>query len=92
LPKSVKAFANFSIFSYIYGVSAVEIIEQIRCLPVEEREKVLDFSRLNLASGQLTGEELVALGEKMIAADDPAEIKRIEDEMVSGSYGEVPHA
>jgi hypothetical protein len=73
-------------------MSAAEIIEQIRRLPAEERERVRNFTRLNLAPGQLTGEELAALGERMIATEDPAEAKRLEDEMVRGFYGEIPHA
>jgi hypothetical protein len=73
-------------------VSAAEIIEQIRRLPAEEREKVRNFVRLDLPPGQITGEEIAALGEKMISTKDPAEAKRLEDEMVRGFYGSVPHA
>ena len=73
-------------------MSAAEIIEQIKRLPAEEREKVRNFVRLDLLPGQLTGEELAALGERMISTKDPAEAKRLEDEMVRGFYGSVPHA
>jgi hypothetical protein len=73
-------------------MSAAEIIEQIKRLPAEEREKVRDFVRLDLPPGQLTGEELAALGEKMISTNDPAEAKRLEDELVRGFYGSVRHA
>lgn len=48
--------------------------------------------RLDAPPGQLTGEELAALGEKMISTKDPAEAKRLEEEMVRGFYGSVPHA
>ncbi len=73
-------------------MSAVEIIEQIRKLPAEEREKVRDFVRFDLAARQLTGEEIAALGQRMIATPDAAEAKRLEDEIVRGFYGDVPHA
>ena len=73
-------------------MSAAEIIEQIRRLPAEERDKVRDFVRLDLPPGQLTGGELAALGEKMISTKDPAEAKQLEEEMVRGFYGSVPHA
>ena len=63
-------------------MSAAEIIEQIKRLPAEEREKVRNFVRLDLPPGQLPGEELAALGEKMISTKDPAEAKRLEDELV----------
>jgi hypothetical protein len=73
-------------------MSATEIIEHIRRLPPEEREKVREFTRLNLAPGQLTGEEIAALGERMLATEDSAEARRLEDQIVRGFYGEVPHA
>ena len=73
-------------------MSAAEIIEQIKQLPQEEREKVTKFARENLDEGQLPGEEIGKLVQKMIDAKDPAEAKRLEDEIVRGFYGNVPHA
>jgi hypothetical protein len=73
-------------------MSALEIIKEIRQLPDEEQAKVKNFVRENLESGQLSGVELTALAQKMVDAKDPAEAKRLEDEIVRGFYGSVPHA
>jgi hypothetical protein len=73
-------------------VSAAEIIEQINRLPPEEREKVRNFARERLDDGQLPSEQIGVLVQKMIDANDPAEAKRIEDEIVRGFYGKIPHA
>ncbi|HUS36967.1 MAG TPA: hypothetical protein VM680_16600 [Verrucomicrobiae bacterium] len=73
-------------------MSAAEIIEQIKRLPPEERERVRNFARENLDDGQLPAEEIGKLVQKMIDAKDPVEAKRLEDEIVRGFYGNVPHA
>ena len=73
-------------------MSALEIIKEIRQLPNDEQEKVKKFIRENLGPGQLSGEEIGALAQKMADAKDPAEAKRLEDEIVRGFYGDVPHA
>ena len=73
-------------------MSAAEIIEQIKQLPEEERAKVAKFTRENLENGQLPGEEIGKLVQKMIDAKNPTEAKRLEDEIVRGFYGNVPHA
>jgi len=39
-------------------VSATEIIEQIKRLPPDERERVRNFARENLEPGQLPSDEL----------------------------------
>ena len=70
-------------------MSAAEIIEQIRQLPEEEREKVKRFTQLNLEPGQLSGQELADLAEKMIRSKDPAEADRLEREIIRGFYGDA---
>lgn len=74
-------------------MSAAEIIEQIRQLPEEEREKVKRFTQLNLEPGQLSGQELAVLAEKMLEAKDLVEADRLEKEIIRGFYGDAgPHA
>jgi hypothetical protein len=68
-----------------------EIIEEIKRLPSEEREKVMNFAR-RLEPGQLSAEEIGDLVQKMINTNDPAEAKRLEEEIVTGFYGDGPHA
>jgi hypothetical protein len=77
---------------YSSNVSAAEIIEQINRLSPDDRERVRKFARERLDEGQLPSEEVGKLVQKMIDADDPAEAKRIEDEIVRGFYGNMPHA
>jgi hypothetical protein len=73
-------------------MSAAEIIEEIKRLPPDEREKVRNFARTKLEPGQLSGAEIAALAQKMADATDPAEAKHLEDELVRGFYGNIPHA
>ena len=73
-------------------MSAAEIIEQIKRLPPDEREKVCNFARERLDAGQLPADQIGVLVQKMIDAKDPAESRRLEDEIVRGFYGNVPHA
>jgi hypothetical protein len=73
-------------------VSAAEIMNQIERLPLDEREKLRNYARERLEPGQLPGRELAILIQKMYDATDPAEKKRLEDEIVRGFYGDAPHA
>jgi hypothetical protein len=70
-------------------MSAAEIIEQIRQLPDDEREKVKRFTQSNLEPGQLSGKELADLAKKMIETSDPAEADRLEKEIIHGFYGDA---
>jgi len=70
-------------------MSAVDIIEQIRRLPEDEREKVKRFVRENLEPGQLSGEELGELSRRMVEAKDPAEAERLKLEIIRGFYGDA---
>jgi hypothetical protein len=74
------------------SLSATEIIEEIKRLPPGERERVRDFARERLDEGQLPAEDIGRLVQKMVNATDPAEKKRLEEEIVKGFYGAMPHA
>lgn len=69
-------------------MTVVEIIKEIETLPAEEKETVLR-SLLQAAPGKkkLSPNELVALADRMVAADDPAEADRLEVEILAGFYG-----
>ena len=73
-------------------MTGLEIIKEIRSLPVAEQEKVKRFILESLEPGQLSGEEIGALVQRMIDSTDSAEAKRLEDEIVRGFYGDGPHA
>jgi hypothetical protein len=72
-------------------MTAPEIIQEIKRLPRDEREKVMNFAR-SLEPGQISAEEIGDLVQKMVDAGDPAEAKKLEEEIVRGFYGSLPHA
>lgn len=69
-------------------MTATEVIEQIENLPREERAKVIEFARSAPKRKALTPDELVQLGERMLAAKNPGEAERLRQELVDGFYGE----
>jgi hypothetical protein len=73
-------------------VTAVEIIEQIKRLPRKEQEQVMEFARQAVEKGPLSPEELGALAQRMVDAQDPAEADRLQQEIVRGFYGPESHA
>jgi hypothetical protein len=81
------ARADYPVF-----MTSGEIIEEIKRLPDEERQKVLEFARANLDGGQLTGKEIAELTRKMVSSRDTAEAARLEEEIIRGFYGAEPHA
>ena len=68
-------------------MTAVEIIKEIESLSPEEKAKVLGFLMQSQEKGRtLSPDELVALADKMVAADfDTAD--RLEAEILRGFYG-----
>ena len=73
-------------------MTAVEIIEEIERLPMEEKNRVIEYAR-NAGEGRtLSPEELGQLAERMVEAMDPAEADRLQEEVVRGFYGGRPHA
>ena len=73
-------------------MTAVEIIEEIRRLPREEQNRVIEFARLAGENPQLSPEELGRLAQRMVEAKDPAEADRLQEEIVRGFYGGQSHA
>ncbi len=73
-------------------MTGVEVIEEIKRLPKEERTKVIEFTR-QLADNQLlTPEELGQLAKRMAETKDPAEADRLQEKIVRGFYGGESHA
>jgi hypothetical protein len=69
-------------------MTASEVIQEIEKLPQEERAKVIEFARNASQQKALTPDELVRLGERMLAADNKEEAERLRQELVRGFYGE----
>ena len=72
-------------------MSSSEVIEEIKRLPVEEREKVIEFAR-NAIPGRLTPEELGQVAKRLSETTDQAEAERLKQQLIRGFYGNVPHA
>jgi hypothetical protein len=69
-------------------VSAAEIIREIERLPSKEKAEVLRvLLRSQPKKSKLSPDELVALADQMIAAQDPEEADRMEAKILAGFYG-----
>jgi len=69
-------------------VTAGEIIKEIARLPLQEKAEVLSvLLRSQAKKSRLSPDELVALADQMVAAQDPAEADRLEAEILAGFYG-----
>jgi hypothetical protein len=73
-------------------VTAVEIIEEIKRLPREEQNRVIEYARQAGQKRLLSPDELGRLAERMVETPDPAEADRLKEEIVRGFYGDEPHA
>ncbi len=69
-------------------MTATAVIEEIKQLPREEQSHVLRFAFELARERQLSGEELAELAQRMAEAEDPAEKKRLREEIHRGFYGE----
>ena len=68
-------------------MSATQVIEAIKELPLEDRLQVLRFARDYETVPKLTPEQLGDLGERLARTTDPGEIDRLEKAMMNGFYG-----
>jgi hypothetical protein len=72
-------------------MTGLEVIEEIKRMPREERQKVLEYARY-AEKEQFSPEELGELTRQMVEAKDPAEAERLKQEIIRGFYGTEPHA
>ena len=69
-------------------MTATTVIEEIKHLPRTEQSRVLHFALELARERQLSGEELAVLAQRMVESEDPAEVKKLRDEIHRGFYGE----
>jgi hypothetical protein len=72
---------------YFAAMTAARVIEEIIHLPLEEQSRVLEFTFELARSRQLSGKQLTALAQRMVDAEDPAEVERLKSEITRGFYG-----
>ena len=73
-------------------MTSVEIIEEIKRLPQDEQNRVIEFVEKTRGKRPLTPDELGELTHRMVETKDPAEADRLQKEIVRGFYGNQPHA
>jgi hypothetical protein len=69
-------------------MNATAVIEEIKQLPRAEQSHVIHFVHELEHQRQLTGKELRVLVEKMVDSKNPAEIKKLRQEIHRGFYGD----
>ncbi|MEI9962181.1 MAG: hypothetical protein WDM76_13925 [Limisphaerales bacterium] len=69
-------------------MTATADIEEIKHLPREEQSRVLQFAFELARDRQLSGKELADLAQRMADSHDPAEAKKLREEIHRGFYGE----
>jgi hypothetical protein len=69
-------------------MTATAVIEEIKHLPRAEQSRVLQFAFDLARERQLTGEELGVLVQRMVDSKDPAEVKKLREEIHRGFYGQ----
>jgi hypothetical protein len=67
-------------------VTAAQIIDEIKSLSPEEQAGVVRFVYQLDAERKLSGPELSALAERLVAAD-PVEASRVRETILNGFYG-----
>lgn len=70
------------------SVTTSQIIEEIKRLSSNEKAEVLTaLLRSQTTKRQLSGDELVALADRMVDTKAPEEADRLEKEILAGFYG-----
>ncbi|MSU24710.1 MAG: hypothetical protein EXS32_12925 [Opitutus sp.] len=68
-------------------MTATEVMKQIVALPPGEQAEVIRFAYRLDAERKLSGPELSALAECMVASPDAGETARLRSEIMRGFYG-----
>jgi len=73
-------------------MTSLEVIDQIKRLPKDERQKVIDYAR-RADPQRLSPDELGEIARRMIETPDEQEAQRLREDFMRGFYGsELPHA
>ena len=69
-------------------MTATAVIDEIKQLSPGEQSRVIQFAFELARERQLPGKELSELAQRMANSDNPAEVKKLRDEIHRGFYGE----
>jgi hypothetical protein len=75
-------------FQYLLGMTATAVIDEIKQLSPGEQSRVIQFAFELARERQLPGKELSELAQRMADSDNPAEVKKLREEIHRGFYGE----
>ena len=70
-------------------MTAAAVIEEIKQLPRAEQSRALQFAFEPARGRRLPGEDLAGLAQRMADSNDPAEKKRLREEIHRGFHGEL---
>ena len=73
-------------------MNAAAIIEEIKHLPPTEQERVVEFVQTLETRRPWSGDKLTEYEKKMVEAKDPAEARRLKEQIVAGFFGDEPNA
>ena len=73
-------------------MNAAAIIEEIIHLPPTEQERVVEFVQTLETRRPWSGDKLTEYEKKMVEAKDPAEARRLKEQIVAGFFGDEPNA
>ena len=73
-------------------MNAAAIIEEIKQLPPTEQEQVVEFVQTLEARRPLDGDKLTEYEKRMVETNDPAEARRLKEQIVAGFFGDEPDA
>jgi isocitrate/isopropylmalate dehydrogenase len=69
-------------------MSAAQVIEEIKHLPRAEQSRVLQFAFELARERQSPGKQLSELAQRLADSSNPAEVKKLREEIHRGFYGE----
>jgi hypothetical protein len=75
-------------FQYLLDMTATAVIDEIKQLSPGEQSRVIRFAFELARERQLPGKKLSELAQRMADSDNPAEVKKLRDEIHRGFYGE----
>ena len=75
-------------FQYLLAMTATAVIDEIKQLTPGEQSRVIQFAFELARERQLPGKELSELAQRMADSDNPAEVKKLREEIHRGFYGE----
>ncbi len=73
-------------------MNAAAIIEEIKQLPPTEQEQVVEFVQTLEARRPWDGDKLTEYEKRMVETNDPAEARRLKEQIVAGFFGDEPDA